>query len=652
MLSIQPATLAFDASGTPCSREFGDIYHNAASGPGQARHVFLGGNDLPARWAGARSFVIVETGFGMGLNFLATWKTWRDDPRRCTRLHFVSIERHPFVAADLATAHALYPEFTDLARQLRDAWPVLVPGLHRLHFEREAVSLTLVFADAANAARDLRLAADAFYLDGFAPERNPDMWSPQLLRSLGRLAAPGATLSTWSVARAVRDAVAAAGFVAARRPGFGGKREMLAAHYAPRWPASHAKATPEWRERRAIVIGAGLAGAAAAARLAARGWLIDLVERAGAPGSAASGLLAGAVQPHVSRDDCLLSRFTRAGYLHAQRVRAPGIAGAPWRECGVLQLAGDAPEETRIAATAAQFAYPLEYAACVTRASASELAGAEVRAGGWWFPHGGLAQPGALVGADLASAGAQVVTHFGREVARLSRLGERWCAIDAAGATISAAPVVVLANALDAARLVDLGPDSLRSVRGQQSHLPSPPFIAPRAIVGGDGYVFPSIDGIAVAGATYDQDGLASQPDAIGHVANLARVEHLLPGSTGRLAAAALDGRVGFRCVATDRMPLAGALADVASALAQAQALTGARLHDLPRLSGLYGAFAFASRGLAWTPLAAELLASQIEGEPLPLEGALVDAIDPGRFIMHRLRRGTLESAWSPAPGA
>ena len=642
MLSIQPATLAFDESGTPCSREFGDIYYNAASGPGQARHVFLGGNDLPARWAGARSFVIVETGFGLGLNFLATWKAWRDDPRRCARLHFVSIERHPFAAADLATAHALHPEFADLAQQLRNAWPVLVPGLHRLHFEQGAVSLTLVFADVASAARELRLAADAFYLDGFAPERNPDMWSPQLLRSLGRLAAPGSTLSTWSVARAVRDAVAAAGFVAERRPGFAGKREMLVARYAPRWPASNATPRPEWRERRAIVIGAGLAGTAVAARLVARGWVIDLIERAGVPGSAASGLLAGAVQPHVSRDDCLLSRFTRAGFLHAQRARPPGIAGASARECGVLQLAQGAVDEARVAATAAQLMYPLEYAAYVTRASASELAGAEVHAGGWWFPRAGWVQPGALVRANLSGAGAQVSTHYGRDVACLRRLGEQWCAIDGAGATIAAAPVVVLANAFDASRLIDLGPDSLRSVRGQQSHLPTPPFIAPRAIVGGDGYVFPSIDGIAVAGATYDLDSVALEPDAIGHSANLARVERLLPGSTGKLAAAALDGRVGFRCVATDRMPLAGALADVASALAQAQALTGARLRDLPRQAGLYGAFAFASRGLTWTPLTAELLASQIEGEPLPLEGALVDAIDPGRFIVHRLRRGSV----------
>jgi len=647
MLTIRPATLAFAASGTPCSREFGDIYHNAASGPGQARHVFLHGNDLPARWAGARAFTIVETGFGLGLNFLTTWQAWRDDLRRCARLHFVSIERYPFRSADLATLHQLYPEFASLAQALRDAWPELVPGQHRLHFEHGQVTLTLAFADVASAVRDLRLTADAYYLDGFAPEKNPAMWSPAVIRALARLAAPSATLSTWSVARAVRDALEAAGFATERRRGFGGKREMLAARHAPRWQSSRAAARPDRHERRAVVIGAGLAGAAVASRLASRGISVDVIDRGSTPASAASGLYAGAAQPHVSRDDCLLSRLTRAGSLYAWRAWPASVDPAhppPWRQCGVLQLARDTANEARVAATAAQLAYPPTYADYVTRAAACALAGAEVRGGGWWFPQAGWVRPGALVRAWLASAGEKITTHFAREAVGLQRIDGQWRVLDGPGAAIAEAPVVVLGNARDAARLTDMGVASLRLVRGQQTYLPAPPFAAPRTIVGGDGYVFPAIDGIAVAGATYDLDQSASEPDARGHAANLARAEYMLPGSIARVDASILSGGVGFRCVANDRMPMLGALVDVAATRTQAHALTGAHLADLPRVAGLYGAFAFASRGLSWTMLAAELLVSQIEGEPLPLEGPLVDAVDPGRFILHSLRRKTLES--------
>ncbi|HEY7904639.1 MAG TPA: bifunctional tRNA (5-methylaminomethyl-2-thiouridine)(34)-methyltransferase MnmD/FAD-dependent 5-carboxymethylaminomethyl-2-thiouridine(34) oxidoreductase MnmC [Casimicrobiaceae bacterium] len=651
-LRIVPALLAYDASGNPFSPEFGDVYHSADSGPGQARHVFLHGNDLPARWAGARVFTIVETGFGLGLNFLATWHAWRDDPQRCARLHFVSIERCPFAGGDLATLDARYPEFAMLSSQLRAAWPPLVPGMHRLHFDDERVTLTLAFDEAIEAVRGLELAADAFYLDGFAPDRNPAMWSPQLIKALARLAAPGATLATYTSAGAVREALGAAGFAVEKRAGFGRKREMLVARYAPRWPVRRRpRPHPSWPERHAIVIGAGLAGAAVAARLAARGWRVDIVERGSAPAGAASGLRAGVFQPHVSRDDNLLSRLTRAGFLYTQHVWAAALDGAatvPWKHCGVLQLADGAENEVRVADTAIALAYPVDYAMHATRSDACILAGASVPIGGWWFPTAGFVRPAEIVQVQLDFAvrrgvGAPaLVLHVDRAVASLLRDGDAWIARDATGAAIATAPVVVLANAGDAARLADLGTDPLRRIRGQQSYLPAPPFAAPRVVVGGDGYVLPAVDGIAVAGATYDLDNDDAHPDAASHAVNLARVERMLPGSTARVDAATLAAGVGFRCVAADRLPMVGAIVDDDRARADRSSLVGAHLADLPRVPGLYAAFAFASRGLSWSAIAAEALASDIDGEPAPLARALLDAIDPGRFVLKVLRHGTL----------
>src|SRR4051812_42760651 len=208
---LVPARAELAADGTPWSAAFSDVYHSAGGGLAQARHVFLAGNGLPQRWAGRERFTIIETGFGLGLNFLATWQAWRQDPARCGRLHFVSIEKHPFRLQDLRTLHERYPEVSEEAAQLHAAWPPLVPGGHRLVFEGGAVTLTLFFAD-IRTARELRLAADAIYLDGFAPAKNPDMWSPQTLRAISRLAAPGATAATWSVAASVRSALEETGF--------------------------------------------------------------------------------------------------------------------------------------------------------------------------------------------------------------------------------------------------------------------------------------------------------------------------------------------------------------------------------------------------------------------------------------------------------
>ncbi len=207
MEPLRPADLSFAEDGTPWSAAFGDVYHSAYGGPAQARHVFLGGNDLPQRWQGRDRFVILETGFGTGLNFLATWQAWRDDPQRCRRLHFISLEKFPLTVGDLARCQQAWPEFAELAKQLQASWPVLAPGMHRLYFDNGRVILTLVFGDATQCLRAIDASVDAFYLDGFSPAKNPDLWSPYFCKGLTRLAAPGATLATWSVAGNVRRAL-------------------------------------------------------------------------------------------------------------------------------------------------------------------------------------------------------------------------------------------------------------------------------------------------------------------------------------------------------------------------------------------------------------------------------------------------------------
>ena len=232
-MQLEAARLTTDAHGTPVSEIYGDIYHSAAGGHDQARHVFLAGNGLPERWRGRERFVILETGFGLGLNFLATWQAWRDDPQRCRKLHFVSLEKHPFSADDLAHAHAAWPEFALCAEELRRLWPPLQRGEHRLEFEGGRLILRLVFGDALEELSSLDASVDAFYLDGFSPARNPELWSPELCYSLARLAVPGATLATWSVAGSVRRALIAAQFTVKKCPGFAGKRQMLVGKYCP-----------------------------------------------------------------------------------------------------------------------------------------------------------------------------------------------------------------------------------------------------------------------------------------------------------------------------------------------------------------------------------------------------------------------------------
>ncbi|HUN67502.1 MAG TPA: bifunctional tRNA (5-methylaminomethyl-2-thiouridine)(34)-methyltransferase MnmD/FAD-dependent 5-carboxymethylaminomethyl-2-thiouridine(34) oxidoreductase MnmC [Burkholderiales bacterium] len=629
-----PATPAFAADGTPFSQAYGDLYHSAEGGPGQARHVFLRGNGLPERWRGRRSFAILETGFGFGLSFLTAWQAWRDDPQRCERLHFVSVEKHPFARPDLSLVLKRYQELK--SDELVARWPMLVPGMHRIEFDSGSVVLTLLFGDIAEALPQLRLAANAIFLDGFAPAKNPGMWEPRVLRHLGRLAAPGATLATWSVAAPVRAALEGAGFRVEKRPGFGSKKEMLAGSLIPR-PSRHPNSgahADSGKARSAIVIGAGIAGAAVCARLAARGWGVTLLERQGAP-PAGPGRHAGVFHPVVTRDDSLFARLTRAAFLYASN-HWNGLDDLAWERCGVLQLARDEREQAAQRAAIDSLALPPGYAQYATREAASARAGVPVAAEGVWYPHGGWIRPLSLIAAQLASAAGRLEARFSCEVARIAREGDGWSAYDHAGALLARAPVMVLANAAEALKLAPARSVRIRRVRGQISFLPAAQFAAPRAVVLRGGFVLPAHGGESIAGASYDFDDEDPAPRADSHAGNLERLERILPGNGARFDPSALDGMVGFRAVAPDRLPLIGALADEAAA-APGNPLPA----TLPRLDGLYGAFAYGSRGLLWAGLGAELLASMLEGEPLPMESRLADAVDPGRFLLRSLRRGT-----------
>ena len=603
LVTLPTAVLERSESGTPYSSEFGDIYHSEAGGLAQARHVFLGGNDLPNRWRGREAFTILETGFGLGLNFLAAWDAWRADPKRCARLHFVSVERRPFDRAQLAEALAPFTELAPLATALERGWPAPLAGFHRLHFDGGRVILTLLFGEAAALLPQLVARADAFFLDGFAPARNPQMWSPAVVRELARLAAPDATLATWTVAGGVRSALIDAGFRVEKRPGFAGKREMLAG-------GREGTAEPAVREGRAVVVGAGLAGSLVAERLAARGWQVDLVEARAERSAPAVGL----VRPIANLRDAVNAQVSRSAFLYAlQHYRALQYDGyhLEWAPAGVLQLAAGDDETARFEAIVRSQGYPASFLEYVPAERAREIAGRAVRGGGWWFPHGAQVVPGSLAVAILGRAGPAVRRVAGRRVERLEREGRDWRALDADGRVIAEAPTLILANAADARRLLPDARLALSRVRGQVTYLPSDPARRLDVIVSGTGYVAPMAGGGHCIGASYQHDDADESVRGADHRDNLARAEAMLPGFTAGLDAATLTGWTGFRATVPDRLPIFGPTTT----------------------DGLHVATGLGSRGLLWGPIGAELLACQLAHEPLPLGRDHAGAVSPRRFL-------------------
>ncbi|MFZ4652038.1 MAG: FAD-dependent 5-carboxymethylaminomethyl-2-thiouridine(34) oxidoreductase MnmC [Rubrivivax sp.] len=645
--AVVPATIDFDGGGPPRSPAFGDVYHPREGAAGQARHVFLAGNGLPQRWQGREDFVIVETGFGLGSNFLATWQAWRDDPRRCARLHVVSLELHPPTRDDLLRAHAGTPQ-ADLAQALARAWPPPTPDLHLLEFESGAVRLLLGLGDARRLLPRLRLRVDACYLDGFAPARNPQLWEPPLFKALARLAAPGATVATWSAARAVREGLQAAGFEVESAPGFGSKRDMTRARYAPRGgrrtaanpvrgsaSAPSASPVPAADARHALIIGAGLAGASAASALARLGWRCTVLERHGSPAAEASGNPAGVFHPALHAADNPHARLLRAASLLAAR-RYPRLIeeGRVTGEVrGMLQMPGRERDEPRPHAE-----HP-DIARLETAESAAGLTGLAAAGPGVHFGPAGWMAPGELVAAWLQAPG--VTVHTGKAVASLERMSDGWRALDASGQALAQAPVVVLAAGTGLAALVQATsaePLELGTSRGQLNWFDG--VAGPRLPMTGQGYAV-SVPGAGrvrlVFGATsHEGDGEPALREADTRW-NEARLRAL----TGIEAApqASLDGQVGgrvaWRVTTPDRLPVVGPLA--APDLPAHLRLDQARL--VPRLTGVHVIGGLGSRGLTWAPLLGEVLAAGVAGTPQPLPSDLLDALDPARGLVRRVRR-------------
>ena len=614
---IVPAAASFRPDGTLYSPQFDDIYASSQGTLAQTQHVFLNGNDLPQRWHKTDRFTIVETGFGAGLNFLATWRALRECDANDIRLHFVSVEKHPFALAELDVIHERYPQLRDLAADLRESYPPLLPGFHRLHFDNGRVTLTLLLGDAASMLRQLQARADAFFLDGFAPAKNPDMWNDAVFAQLARLAGPGATLATYTVASSVCNGLEAAGFSLEKRVGFAHKREMLCGRFC----RAVTDVVPG-NENRAIVIGAGLAGTSCAQRLAERGWSVQLIERHQALAQEASGIPAGLVRPVFSLDWNTHSRFTSAAFLYAIRHQASlqEAGRVPIHgEGGVLQLARDANHFNKQQHVIEQFSLPAGLVKAVQTREAGELAGTPVAGPACWFPQAVWADPASMCQSNLGASEGFVSFLYGRDVAKLRRGDGRWEVLDACGQMLASAPVVVLANALAANRISQAAWLPLRPVRGQISLMRQQTGRNLRIAVCRDGYVTPAVHGMHCLGASFNEDMPDQGIRNDDHVANLSRLEAMLPGFGDGMAPEMLSGRVAFRAMSFDRLPVLGALPDT-----QSQDTTGE--------DGLFACLALGSRGMTWAALAAEIVASRISGEPMPVEGSLLKALGPSRF--------------------
>lgn len=578
------------SDGTPRSRRFDDIYFSSVDGLEESRVVYLAGCGLPDAWRGRRRFTIGELGFGTGLNVLAAvalWSRTRPGPDAC--LHLFSVEAHPLSPADAARALARWPELGALAPRLLSAWPSRPGVFARIEWPEHGVILDVATSDAARALAAWRGRADAWFLDGFSPAKNPEMWSPELMAALARRSAPGARAASFTVAGSVRRALEAAGFEVVKAKGFGRKSERLEARLSgvptgeppPRCPAA--------------VVGAGIAGAALARALRRLGRPVRVFDALGA-GAGASGNRAALVAPRLDAGFGVSARLSAQAFVRAVRIYREEVPEAVLQD-GVTHLARSPADPGRFEKISSWSDYPHGW---LTPLSPGETA----------FRLGEAEGPSALdVPAGLTLSPARVLGPWlGRveheAIATIEVLEDGFRLLRADGGSVLETDVVCIASGWAAEALA--GPLGLRPVRGQLTFAPregpSPP------ASNGGVYVAPAPGGV-VFGATHERGASDAGARPEDDLANLAGLETLRPKLADSLRRAPFEGRAGVRGTTPDHLPLAGALGE-----------TGPHL-----LAGLGG------RGFLFAPLIAEYVAARALGTPSPLPAEFEARLDPRR---------------------
>lgn len=582
--------LIWTDDGSPRSGRYDDVYFSREDGLAETRAVFLTGCGLPEAWAGRRRFCVAELGFGTGLNIAAVLDLWRRDRPVAGHLSLFSIEGFPLTRDEAARALAGWPELADAARALLNVWPGATPGFHRLDLPAFNATLDLAVGDVAWALAQWTGRADAWFLDGFAPSANPDMWSDAVLDGVRARSAPGARLATFTVAGAVRRGLEARGFSVEKRPGHGRKRERLEA----RLPASAAVPDPA---PSVAVVGAGIAGAALARAFSALGVRTTVIE-ADRPGAGASGFPAALVTPRLDAGDggiaaLYAQALTRAGTLYAATPDAVA-------RTGVLQLEQAPRDAARFAKIGAQPVWPPEAMQALDAVACSERLGEATASGGLWMRDALAVHPLAVLEAWFGDA--QRIT---AAVARIEAAGDGWRLLDGDGGLILEAGVVVIAAGWGAAALV---PDlPLAPVRGQADWVEG----VQAGPVAWGGYAVPTGSGL-LFGATHDRGETSGGASDEASARNLATVAARLPALAARIAAAgpARSG-VAVRATTPDRLPLAGAV---------------------PGAEGLFILGGLGSRGFCAAPVLAEHVAALATGAPSPLMAESSGRVDPLRF--------------------
>ena len=672
------AQVHFNESGTPVADHFDDVYFSNDSGIDETQHVFVAGNDLAERWQQWRNptFVIAETGFGTGLNFLVAMRAFNefraanpDHPLK--RLYFITTEKFPLPQQDMQRALEAFPALKNEAQALASLYPMGLEGCHRLHFDNHSTTLDLWIGDVHELLPQWHSPVngliDAWFLDGFAPSKNPDMWTDALFSQMARLSKTGTTFGTFTAAGIVKRGLAGVGFTIKKRNGFGRKRDMLTGvfdqdhenvQHKLRLPAG-----PYYRyvngsldkTSKVAVVGSGLAAATACLALVKRGICTTLYFDGDTLASGASGNPQGGFYPQLHSEASIASRIQAHSFLYARQAydhtvehaKVCGLADVAHDFCGVIQLSFNDKVAERQNKLAAADVWPEALIKPVNSKEVSDIANLALPYSGLYIGLGGWLSPPQLVTAMIEEAlqsgkltlkpNHTYVSHEAVETTK-QRVRIRFNLGCAESEEVITADHLILALGAGAVNASNFNSLSLRPVRGQVEAIPTQmPIEQLNTVLCHKGYMTPVFEGRHALGSTYVKNDLSTDVRGDETEMNLATHEQAL-ANTDIVQALQHDGkaRAATRLGSPDHQPVVGALhnfdslKELYTMLGVGKPLTSAPVLPSSVVSTLT---CLGSRGLTTAPLMAEVLVSSLCKEPLPLSNDLLNAVNTSRFM-------------------
>lgn len=604
---LTPAKISWRDQRTPVADHFDDVYFSKVDGLRESEYVFLAANQVCERWQQHQhpAFVIGETGFGTGLNFLATLRAFKrfraQNPGSSLRLFFLSTEKFPLSQADLTLALNAWPELADEAQALLAQYPPLIAGCHRLEFVDGAVVLDLWFGDIAELLpswyRPVGGLVDAWYLDGFAPSKNPQMWQPALYQQMARLSRNHASFATFTAAGMVRRGLAEVGFAVRKIKGFGSKREMAVGEFTqPELPLSY----PD----KVTLVGGGLASAALSLAYAKNHVDVTLICADSELAQQASGNHQGALYPQLHLQWTPMSQFYSAAFCYSSRLLRLAKPAANYQACGVLQLGYDDASDERLRKLIDSQLYPEALVRYVEPDEASKLAGVTLQQGGLLFAAGGWVQPASWIDSMLAQAATHVKLsiQLNCTITAVHKDAQQWRLKSDQGEHLT--EHLLLATGA-AALLVEAPQLQLGRIRGQVSHLrATAQSSALKTVLCARGYTTPALQGIHCSGATFIRNDQSTELRASEHAHNVRQLSNDIKQPwAASLGEQLTGGRAGIRCSSRNYLPVCGALD-----------------HQPSPVRVLLG---LGSRGLCSAPLAAECVVAEHLGLPMPVSQTL-----------------------------